>query len=401
MFANVDFIQNGEVPGEFKDMFTGNGKITYDPGLCRPFIDVKGNLLVNVQTGRTENRKDNEGKIVMNSDGSGPVEYKVTENRLVSDLNLNSNIYTYNTSLRKDEWQMIDRAVLKEARQRLRLWGDIAARNTFGGFNGMAKSILEHETMDDPGFAQVDMDGLTEGRSDQPRFQREGLPLPITHSDFTFGSRKLAESRNTGTPLDLNMAELAARRVSEMIEEVSIGIKTGMTYGTLANYSRNSTAYGLINYPDRGTKTDMTAPTGANGETILTDWLALRDVLYADNMYGPYIAYTSNDYDEFLDNLFSTTEPSAGTLRSRLLQIDGISAIRRLDFLTGSTNDFEVILVQMTPDVIRAVNGLDMTTVRWEAVGGMRLNFKVMAIHVVQIRSDYDGRCGIAHGSVA
>jgi len=316
-------------------------------------------------------------------------------------LGLNSPIYNVATALRKDEWQKIDRSVIKVARQRLRLWGDIASRNTFGGFNGMAKSILEWETMSDPGEAVVDMDGLTVGRSDQPRFQLEGLPLPITHSDFFFGSRKLAESRNSGTPLDLTMAEAAARRVGESIEKTSIGISTGLTFGVAADYGQTPTVRGLINHPQRNTKTDMTTPDGTNGPTILTEWLAVRDLLYGDNMYGPYMAYTSNDYDEFLDNLFSTTEPSAGTLRSRLLQIDGITGIKRLDFLTGSTNDFEVIMVQMTPDVVRAVIGMDMTTVRWETIGGMQLNFKVMAIHVPQVRADFDGQSGVAHASVA
>ena len=69
--------------------------------------------------------------------------------------------------------------------------------------------------------------------------------------------------------------------------------------------------------------------------------------------------------------------------------------------MTGSTNDFEVIMVQMTPDVIRAVIGMDMTTVRWETIGGMQLNFKVMAIHVPQVRADFLGQSGVAHGSVA
>src|SRR5690606_24326448 len=103
------------------------------------------------------------------------------------------------TSLRKDEWIQLDQVVLRAARARLRAWSDLASANTFGGFNGMAKLILEHETMSDPGEASVDFDGLTDGRTDAPKFQLEGLPLPITHSDFWFSSRRLAVSRNTGT----------------------------------------------------------------------------------------------------------------------------------------------------------------------------------------------------------
>jgi hypothetical protein len=56
-----------------------------------------------------------------------------------------------------------------------------------------------------------------------------------------------------------------------------------------------------------------------------------------------------------------------------------------------------MIMVQMTPDVARAVNGMDITTVQWESVGGMRLNFKVMAIQVPQLRADHYGSCGVLH----
>ncbi len=40
---------------------------------------------------------------------------------------------------------------------------------------------------------------------------------------------------------------------------------------------------------------------------------------------------------------------------------------------------------------------MDITTVQWESVGGMRLNFKVMAIQVPQLRADHYGNCGILH----
>lgn len=360
----------------------------FDTGMLRPFIDRSGRKCVTINTG--EFKYDNDLKKDV------PVYKKV----LVKDLIANDvNLPVFNaTSLRKDEWLQLDRVVVRAARQRLRAWSDLAAANTFGGFNGMSKMVLEHEKMSDPGEALVDMDGLAEGRTDEPRFQLEGLPLPITHSNFWYSRRRLAVSRNTGTPLDTTSAEAAARRVAEKVEQTTIGTVTGLTYGNSSDYGNNPTVYGYTNYPDRVTKTDMTAPTGSNGAAVLTSWLALRDSMYNQNFYGPFMAYVSTDYEQYLDNLFSTSEPSAGSLRQRLLQIDGIQDIKRLDYLT---NTFTVILVQMTSDVARAVNGMDLTTVQWESQGGMRINFKVMAIYVPQIRSDYSGNCGIGHGTTA
>lgn len=381
----VDYIQNGQGHGEVGNQLAA---CRFDPGLMRPFINNRGQKCVTVDTG--------DKKYDKTLDKYLPI-YKT---RLVSDMMANgANMPLANaTSLRKDEWIELDRVVIRAARQRLRAWSDLSAANSFGGFNGMSRTVLEHETMSDPGEAIVDMDGLTEGRTDVPRFQLQSLPLPITHSDFYFSSRKLAVSRNTGTPLDTTMAEAAARRVAESIEKTLIGIDTGITYAPTPTGGRASTVFGYTNFTDRITKSDMTAPDGTNGPTVLTEWLAVRDLLYDANFYGPFMVYNSTDYDQFLDNLFSTTEPSAGTLRSRLLQIDGISGIRRLDFLT---NTFTLIFVQMTSDVARAINGMDMTTVQWETRGGMQLNFKVMAIQVPQLRADFNGNTGIAHATTA
>jgi hypothetical protein len=89
------------------------------------------------------------------------------------------------------------------------------------------------------------------------------------------------------------------------------------------------------------------------------------------------------------------------TLRERLMKVGDITDVRRLDFLPASTNPFTMVMVQMTPDVAQAINGMDITTVQWESVGGMRLNFKVMAIQVARLRSDFNGRCGICEGTTS
>ena len=379
----TDFILNGEGSGDVAQQLAG---CRFDPGMLRPYYDSQGRKCVTINTGRTEWNNDTNQ------------QQPVYEKKLISDL-INNGVSSpvFNaTSLRKQEWLQLDQVVIKAARERLRAWADLAAANSFGGFNGMAKMVLEHETMSDPGEAVVDMDGLSEGRTDAPRFQLEGLPLPITHSDFWFSSRRLAVSRNTGTPLDTSMGEAAGRRVAEMIEKTLIGTVTGPSYGVAADYSNAPTVYGYTTHPDRITKTDMTAPTGSNGGTILNDWLALRQLLYDGKFYGPFMAYVSANYAQFLDDEFKAN--SDRSLRERLLALDGINDIRTLDFLT---TDNVVILVQMTPDVARAVSGMDLTTVQWESVGGMRLNFKVMAIQVPQIRSDYNGNCGIAHGTTS
>ena len=393
----------------------------WDPGLRRPYWDKNGKAAVTINRGRTTLVKG--------------VQTPIREHMLIRDVVNNMGIMSpvFNaTTLRKEEWLMLDQVVLRASRYRLRAAKDLAESNTYGGFNGMSKIILEHETMSDPGEAMVDMDGLTPGRTDTPLFQLQGVPLPITHCDFWYDSRRLAISRNTGTPLDTVMGEAAGRRVGETIEKTTIGVQAGPIYGGASTYTggygRTSQVYGYITFSNRLTSTAGYLPTG-NGRSgtgwkpsdTLADVLAYIDLLKAGKFFGGYMLYHSNDWDKYLDNDYILTGGNVATqtLRQRLYDIgrednvgegELIKGVRRLDLLPAATLNsllgpggesitttypFTMILVQMTPDVARMVNGMDITTVQWESVGGMRLNFKVMCIQVPQIRADYYGNCGI------
>ena len=87
----------------------------------------------------------------------------------------------------------------------------------------------------------------------------------------------------------------------------------------------------------------------------------------------------------------STT--SNKTIRQRILEIANIQAVTIIDKLAANN----VLLIQMTSDVVRIVNGMEIAPVEWQEQGGMVLHYKVMGIKVPQIRSTQAGRCGIAH----
>lgn len=415
--AHVQSVQIGDHGLERSDYGGGVAEAIAErnfAGLRRPYIDRNGRAAVTINRGRWTVEK---GRRV-------PIKEHVLVRDLVNNEGIMMPVFNA-TTLRKEEWLELDRVVLRAARYRLRAWADLESANSFGGFDGMGKMLLEHETMSDPGEAVIDMDGLAEGRTDAPKFQLEGLPLPITHSDFWYSSRRLKVSRNTGTPLDTTMGEAAGRRVAETIEKTTIGVQTGITYGgastQVGGYGRTSSVYGYINFSPRLTKTNLTAPTGSNASTTLAEVLAMRDSLYARKFYGPFMLYHSNNWDQYLDNDYILTGGNVATqtLRQRLLSIENISDVRRLDFLPGTGNtlssdygpggenidattyQYRMLLVQMTPDVCRAVNGMGITTVQWESQGGMRINFKVMCIQVPQLRADFYGNCGILDARTA
>jgi Family of unknown function (DUF6260) len=389
----VDYIMNGAGHGAVGEAL---GQVRFDPGLLRPYLDENNVKCCTVNTGRVR-YDEKRGKHV-------PIKENVRVKDLV-DNGIWSPVFNSATTLRKEEWIQLDNVVLLAARKRLKAWADLARANSYG-ISGMTKMVLEHETMSDPGEALVDMEGLADSITDTPRFQLEALPLPITHSGFWYSQRRLSVSRSSGTPLDTTMGEACGRRVAEKVEKTTIGVTTGVTYGTSAvtsGYGRTSAVYGYTNFSSRLTKTDFTVPTGSNPEATVQDFLEAREQLYSNNFYGPFMVYHSTDWDQYLDNDYARLGGNNMnmTLRDRLKKIEGIMDVQRLDFLTSSTNPFTMIFVQMTSDVARAVNGLDLTTVQWEAKGGMQLMFKVICIYVPQLRADFNGNCGILEATTS
>jgi len=293
-------------------------------------------------------------------------------------------------TLRKDDWKILDDAIVKAAVERLRLIRDLqGAGLTFTIPQGMGKTVLETETMGDVNDAVISMDGLRESPDDRPEFELTNLPLPITHKDFMFSARQILTSRNGGSPLDTTSAELAGRKVAESIEQLALGRISRYTFG-------GGTISGLTNFTSRLSYTLTNPVTGGTsmGANLLTDVIAMRTASVAAYHYGPWMMYVAPNWDAYLDEDFKAN--SDKTVRERVNAINGIVDIRTLDFM----QNYDIILVQMTSDIIRMVIGMDITTLQWDTKGGMQKNFKVMAIMVPQLRADFNGNTGIVHGTV-
>ena len=294
-------------------------------------------------------------------------------------------------ALPRDAWIAFDNAVVRAITERLRAYADIRARGlTYDLPNGMGHTMLQYQTAGDISRATISMDGMRRSESDRPYFDIGNLPLPIIHKDFDFSAREIAVSQNGQFPLDTFTAELAAQKVAEEIERLTIGTAGSVNYG-------GGTIYGYINFPNRATKIDMPVPDGTNGDAVLNAILALRQLLIDDGHPGPYMMYVNSQWSQWLDTDFKAG--SDITLRQRILALDDIEEIRVLDLLPATQH--HVLLVEMQSQTVRAVNGLEVQTVQWDSLGGMRKHFKVMAIQVPQLRADTAGNSGIAHGRTA
>lgn len=345
----MDYILNGKGFGDMADILIAND---FDPGVLRPYIGKDGRSYVN----------RNGKSLVTNAPAT----------------------------LLKDEWIQLDTAVIKAATPRLKFVADVRGRGlNYNIPNGMGSTVLQSQNVGDINGAVISMDGLKRGENDRPHFDIENLPLPIIHKDWFFSARELATSRKGGSPLDTTMAEMAGRKVAESVEQLALGQLATYTFG-------GGTIYGLSNTPHALSKT-LTAPTaqGWTPKTLVEEILEMRKQSQDAFHYGPWVLYFAPSWDICLDQDYSDNKGDI-TLRQRIQQITGISAVTTLDYLTN----YDVAMVQMTSDVIRMVIGMEIINIQWDTNGGLQKNFKTMCIIVPQFRADQNGNTGIVYGTV-
>lgn len=304
------------------------------------------------------------------------------------------------TTFRRDDWIQLDTEVQTAYRNRLKLISVLQQRVNVDVPGGWGKLTYEYDAMSDAHSAVMDMDGLTEAFNDAPLFLPRSVPLPFTHSDFWYSDRLLAASRSSGgSGLDVYSAEMAGRRVAELVEDVAIGITAGITYGTRANYfphDLTSTWFGLTNYTNRNTKTNMTLPTAGGWvpDTMYNEILSALQTLYGDNVFGPFAIFYSTDLDQYMQRVYSISggNTPGETLRTMLLKHNDIESVERLDRLTST---YTIIIVALDRKYIRFLNGMGPRTWQYDTRGGMQKNFKVGVVQATLPLSDYVGRAGL------
>lgn len=354
----ADLINNMLGFGDAADRLLANNG---DPGVLRPFIGRDGRSYIT--------------KKVFN-ERTGNWEPKVLLSNTAATLSY-------------DAWKQFDNVVITVMRERLKAFADLRRMGLVYNLpGGMSHTVLQYQTQGDISGATVSMDPARRSEGDRPETDTALFPLPIIHKDFDISARELMVSRNGMMPLDTTTAALAARKVAEELEKMTVGSVTPFKYA--GNY-----VYGYTNFPQRATKTDMTVPTGSNGTTVVTDLLTLRQLLIDDNHFGPYVLYVNRQWSQVLDSDFSTAKGNL-TLRQRILAIDGIQEVTVLDHLPSTK--WHCVLVETSQETVRAVIGMEVQTVQWESQGGMMRHFKVMCLQVPQLRPDTAGNSGIAHG---
>ena len=305
-----------------------------------------------------------------------------------------------NSLLLKDEWEELDAAVIRAARSKLQLVGDLVDMGLTKRLGSIGTMISQWNVASAMTAATVSMDGRSQGEADRVDYLLKSVPVPVIFKPYHFGSRELSSSRNSGDAIETSHAEEAARVVIETLETMAI------SGDSTVNFDGNSIT-GITNAANVNTGSGSDWGTIAN---VITTVQAMISALEADGHYGPYMLYAARtQFNQAKNNFF--TDGSGDSAYDRVLRMSGIQGFKALDGLTDGT----CALVQMTAEVIDLAfvpgfgfgaidemgagipNGV--TNIEWMSGDGMATYHKVLTIAVPRVKSRYDGKSGVAYYS--
>lgn len=293
-----------------------------------------------------------------------------------------------NSLLREDEWKEVDTAALTAARPPLKVVSQLRSRGLVKRLGGLGSLVSQWYMRSEITPAKVSMTGQGADR-DLPDLRMAGVPVPIVHKEFSIDLRNLEASRRLGDGLDVAGAEEAARVVAEAYDDLVLNGNTTIVIGGM-------TIYGMRTHPSR--KTDTAANFGGG------DWSAAADNAYntvkgmiaaamANRHYGPYMLYVSEA--QYIDLLIIYADGTGQTPLQRILALPQIEGVEMLPNLAAG----EVLLVQMTGEVIRLAEAMDIQVREWASPDGMTSVFRVMLCGTPEIKARYDGKSGIVHAT--
>lgn len=294
----------------------------------------------------------------------------------------------HNSLLREDEWKSIDDAVIRVAEERLVIVSDLRAAGLVRTLAGLGVLMSEFEKVSDMTAADRTMSGHSKGEEDTPEFDSQSVPIPVIFKNFRIMRRFLEASRMKGQPLDTMATEMATRTVTESLEDMVFNGSTIQLGG--------NTIPGLLNYADRQPYTISTAWDAVTANTtILADVLAMIQLANNVNYYGPFNLYVPGNWGSVMYDDYDASSGDGRTVIGRLEQIPAIRSVRISDVLTDSN----VLLVQMTSNVIDLAVGSDINVVDRQIPDEFMTKMKVFAAMAPRLKSDTNGSTGIVHGS--
>ena len=296
---------------------------------------------------------------------------------------IGSNGLTVHSTLRHEEYQMYDQALVEIARQRLNGIKDLQSAGLVKDLGGLGTMLSVYERSTDMTDAEVHMEGETEARYDRVEFDEKIVPIPLISKRWRLGKRALEASRRNGPGLDTYQMEIASRKVLDKMED--------MLFKGLPNFSvGGNQIYGYTNHPDRiSMPITNWETTPASSITDVNTMIASANAL---NFYGPFVLYVSRNFWAPLQRDYK--DYSSKTCMMRLLDYAEISSVKHADYLPSNT----AVMVQMTSNVVDLAVGQEVRNIEW-ATNPMQTQYMVYSAMAPRVKSDANGQCGVVHGA--
>ncbi len=237
--------------------------------------------------------------------------------------------------------------------------------------------------------ADVTMDFRTQLTHDRTDKKTYGQPIPIVSAFYSIGRRELLASRAAGQDIETFEAEEAAAAVAEKLEDLLINGDTSIVVAGSAIYG-----YRTLSARDTATAAGYGGGDFGTISNITPTFLGMLSALAAKRYYGPFNCYIHNtQYHEMLDFY------SDGSGQTALQRVEGLPQIRSVkpNDLMGTAGD--LLMVQMSRNVVDVEIALSMENRRWEAPDGSAMFFVVLAAATPRLKTDYEGNAGIAHAT--
>ena len=300
--------------------------------------------------------------------------------------NSNNNLVA-NSTLRADDHKIMAEKLVGTAKEKLVGVLDLYNRGLVVTLPNWGFTLYQYEKISGMTDAEVTMEASTDGQNDRQTFELATLPVPVIHKDFKLGARQWQASQNSGSGLDLTQLSESARNVSDKLEDMLFnGLPSLIVSG--------SQIYGYTNHPERTTVT--LAGTGwgtSSGRDIIGDTKNMLQAMYDANRYGPFVMYVAKNVWAELELDYSTSKGDR-TFKERIEAFEGIEAVK----CSTKLADDDVVLVQMTDDVVKMILAKDISYVQYSN-DPFTTKFKTVMAAAPLIMSDKNGSCAVVHGS--
>lgn len=313
--------------------------------------------------------------------GGGTVAQRLLKNNL--DLNcLRPYVEMHaNATLRKDEWEELDRVMIRAFTERLVGIADLISHNLVHPLGGLGTLVSQYNRMGEKNRAQVSMKASTDAEQSRVLFDLQSVPIPVIFSEFQLDIRLLESSRRLGDALDTVEAEETARVVGEELEYILFNGNTTAMGGM--------PIYGYRTHPNRNTAAGASWGTATN---IYSNVLQMVAALSADRVPGPYILYLHND--QYMESL-AITDTTRG-LTERQVAINNIPMLEDIK-IADKLPAGEGVMVSMNRQTVDLARAEDFMPVEWDSMGGLATHYRGMTVAAPRVKADMSGRCGIYH----